>query len=428
MHKKFITLVIVFGLFLTTSLIYAQSSTNQTMTIITNGLNVRSGVGMDYPIMDVLLQNQTVAIIGHDTATGWWHVQLDDGRAGWVSGWHEYVRVDGEVPPLNPPRSQGGDELPLSSPRSQEGDEMIVFQTVSGGAIYAIEPSGYNFRHVTYGIDPALSHDGRSLAFTRWDGAEIGTVWVHDLATGTERLIASGMYEPKSPTWSPDGRYVIISFQQGGNREILHLCVTPGHRLPPRAYDIEFSNGKICYKVPAHTQWKLKKIDLVTGATQDLASAEYSFAPTWDSVNSWRVIFSADTGLQQLDVNQNQYWALTTDLRDHAPVMSPNGNYVAVTYRQHDYWEVYTINTENGNRNRLTKPPNLLLGEHYNSVSPAWSPDGSQIAFVTDRNGRWEIWLMNADGSNQHAMFSEKINSHILLDYHGMDERMLSWR
>jgi TolB protein len=31
--------------------------------------------------------------------------------------------------------------------------------------------------------------------------------------------------------------------------------------------------------------------------------------------------------------------------------------------------------------------------------APAWSPDGSLIAFQTNRDGNWEIYIMNADGS-----------------------------
>jgi Tol biopolymer transport system component len=35
---------------------------------------------------------------------------------------------------------------------------------------------------------------------------------------------------------------------------------------------------------------------------------------------------------------------------------------------------------------------------------PAWSPDGRSIAFVSDRDGNPEIYVMNADGSNQRRL------------------------
>ena len=73
----------------------------------------------------------------------------------------------------------------------------------------------------------------------------------------------------------------------------------------------------------------------------------------------------------------------------------------------------------------------ILTGQtprSYNNASPAWSPDGSRLAFVTDRTGRWEIWVMNADGSNQQSMFPAGTLDGIPLQYNGMDERMLSWR
>jgi Tol biopolymer transport system component len=60
--------------------------------------------------------------------------------------------------------------------------------------------------------------------------------------------------------------------------------------------------------------------------------------------------------------------------------------------------------------------------------SPTWSPDGSQIAFLTDRTGQWEIWVMNADGSNQRSLLPAGTLDGIALQYNGMDERVLSWR
>ena len=41
----------------------------------------------------------------------------------------------------------------------------------------------------------------------------------------------------------------------------------------------------------------------------------------------------------------------------------------------------------------LNAPPARL------AFFPSWSPDGSQIAFVSDRDENWEIYVMNADGS-----------------------------
>jgi TolB protein len=117
---------------------------------------------------------------------------------------------------------------------------------------------------------------------------------------------------------------------------------------------------------------------------------------------------------------------VTEDLRDSGPVFSPDGQTLALTYKQHDHWEVYTYQFDSGDRRRLTKPP-ILADPQYNSASPAWSPDGSHLAFVTDRTGRWEIWVMNADGSDQQPLFPADIQAQLGLTYHGMNERMLNW-
>ena len=44
-------------------------------------------------------------------------------------------------------------------------------------------------------------------------------------------------------------------------------------------------------------------------------------------------------------------------------------------------------------------------------LSPTWSPDGSQIAFTSDRSGTLQIWIMNADGSDPKPLLDENVAS-----------------
>jgi Tol biopolymer transport system component len=84
--------------------------------------------------------------------------------------------------------------------------------------------------------------------------------------------------------------------------------------------------------------------------------------------------------------------------------------------------------TETSVRARLEQMVNGQMPQSWNNAAPTWSPDGSQIAFLTDRTGQWEIWIMNADGTNQHPLLSSEVQAQLNLQYDGMEERMLSWQ
>jgi Tol biopolymer transport system component len=52
------------------------------------------------------------------------------------------------------------------------------------------------------------------------------------------------------------------------------------------------------------------------------------------------------------------------------------------------------MNANGTGQTRLTSNPD------YNG-EPAWSPDGSEIAFTSYRDGNYEIYVMNTDGTGQ---------------------------
>ena len=335
----------------------------------------------------------------------------------------------------------------------------IVFQTASGGPIYVVNADtlagtgGSNLRQLTTGIDPALSPDGRQVAFTRWDDTQhgaFGSLWLINIDGSGERVILGDVRQPKSPVWSPDGSQIAINMQQGGRLSPEAKC---GKGLPadPLLADrdgdyfrvkVEVgSDGqidtKLCYTLLPHPFWGLRLVDAATGEFEDLPADLFSHAPTWDPANDWHLVYDGERGLVNLDLDQGTTWALTDEAGDRAPVFSPDGRRIAVSYWQHDHWDIHVMMADGGGRARLTETPLRAIVEaringnetrSWNNVAPAWSPDGSQIVFLTDRTGRWEIWTMGADGSNQRPLLPASTLDGLTFEYNGADERVLSWR
>jgi Tol biopolymer transport system component len=367
----------------------------------------------------------------------WLQINLPNGQSGWISGQSTYIRVLGslgQAPIIEAPLPDR--PSPLSSqPNPALAKGKLIFSTSSGGELYLINADGTGLRRLAGGVvDPVVSPDGTQVAITRWDGAKRGALYLINIADGAERVILSDIRQPKSPTWSADGQTIIVSFQHGGTVDPKPECRTfdpdDGFQLPnvseiTSTHRNADGSVKICFIRIEDLQWGLRRVDLTTGQFEDLPADLYSFNPTWDPQQPWRLIYDGQRGLMQLNLTTGELTAFSTDVRDTAPVFSPDGAKLALTYKQHDHWEVYTYDVTSGSRQRLTKPS--LSERQYNSTAPAWSPDGSQLAFVTDRAGRWEIWVMNADGSNQRPLFSAEVQAKFNLEYRGVNERMLNW-
>ena len=98
-------------------------------------------------------------------------------------------------------------------------------------------------------------------------------------------------------------------------------------------------------------------VDVQAAGFQRVAADLFSYGPTWDPLNDWHVVFEGARGLVSLDINRNVTWPLTDDPDDRAPVFSPDGNKIAVTYWQNDHYEIHTMNADGSGRTRLTETP-----------------------------------------------------------------------
>src|SRR5688500_14271113 len=75
--------------------------------------------------------------------------------------------------------------------------------------------------------------------------------------------------------------------------------------------------------------------------------------------------------------------------------LSPDGTWIAFDLLGH----VYRMPAAGGAAQSITQGSGIATNYH-----PKISPDGSTIAFVSDRRGQNNLWVMNADGSNPRAV------------------------
>jgi hypothetical protein len=88
---------------------------------------------------------------------------------------------------------------------------------------------------------------------------------------------------------------------------------------------------------------------------------------------------------------------------NYDPAWSPTGGWLAFVSTETGGDEIYRVNPEGTTVQRLTA--NTWEWDKH----PSWSPDGSQIVFFSNREvGRRQLWIMDADGSNQRNLSSNE--------------------
>ncbi len=90
---------------------------------------------------------------------------------------------------------------------------------------------------------------------------------------------------------------------------------------------------------------------------------------------------------------------LTDNPGDPRPDWSPNGRYVLFMSNERDgNWEIYRVDADSGAVLRLTDNP-------ANDGLPAVSPDGSEVAFMSNRGGVWSLQVVSIEGGPARTLY-----------------------
>jgi len=297
--------------------------------------------------------------------------------------------------PSATPTPVAGSAQPAASRPAVSG--RIVLQTSSGGSIVTVNADGTQATTLTSGLDPAWSPDGKQIAFTRWSEPQQG-VYVMDADGGNMRLIYQ-INGAKNPIWSPDGT------------KIAFTSVYKQERRQPR-----FGDGP----ATVTDYWRISVVDVATGQKTDvmLDGDQQAFTPSWrrDGLFVYK-------GARGLFATTETGWptALTSNPLHASPAWSPDGTKIVFMIEQHDHWDIAVINGDGGGLAYLTSTSPVIGTRPVNNVAPTWSPDGSMIAFLSDRDGDWRVYVMNANGSQQRTLLD------VPIVYEYAAERVLSW-
>lgn len=142
-------------------------------------------------------------------------------------------------------------------------------------------------------------------------------------------------------------------------------------------------------------------------------STTLNVAPAWSPDNqviaytSWRPSSAGSFGVYQDIIlsfitrgDRTQPAQGNPEKQNYLPAWSPDGSKLAFTSQRDGNPEIYVMNRDGTGLRRMTSHPAI-------DVSPTWSPTGSQLAWVSDRTGQPKIYVMNADGTGQRLLIGD---------------------
>ncbi len=248
---------------------------------------------------------------------------------------------------------------------------------------------------VDWGFYGDFSPDGRQMVFNRhpatwtrkhYRGSYSADLWIGDISNKTYREILAGeQYNRYWPMWGSDNNIYYVADPVANDKA-----------QKPASLPILGSVNNI-YRVPA------------SGGAPVQITKHTSGSLFWPSMSSdgKTIVYEESFGLWKLDVasgrsteikinlvtddKENEFEVATIQNELDSFDISPSGQRAVISARG----QIFTIATNRGDITRIA--PDAMASRNQ---QPKWSGDGKLVAYLSDKSGRDEIWIADADGKN----------------------------
>ena len=213
-------------------------------------------------------------------------------------------------------------------------------------------------------LQPALSPDGKWLAFVRYRSGSEADVYLSPAAGGVPRRLTNDNCYFRGLDWATDtGRVIFSSNRTSGAYSLWSISIKGGSPLP------------VARAEPGNA---------ILPAVSRGGRVAYEFELR--DVNIWRWDNPGRPGTGPMPVARSTW-------NERLPTFSPDGKKIAFCSNRSGQYEIWVANADGSDPLQWTH----MRGPYTDS--PAWSPDGQNIAFTSHTFGNRDIYVCGADGA-----------------------------
>ena len=234
-----------------------------------------------------------------------------------------------------------------------------------------------------YDYQPDWSPDGRWIVFSRYDHDAV-ELWALDLRDGSTHALTSAGAVNLEPRFSPDGtRIVFVSTTDKG---YFHIFVAP------------FADGRLGEQqqlTPEHVsdlpRYYYSKVDHEISPVWSRDGNEILFISNRGHIHGtggfWRMKAVPGSEAREIHYEETTWRA--------RPDFSPDGKrMVYASYLGRQWHQLWVMPASGGDAFPIS------YGD-FDNTNPRWSPDGTRIAFVSNRGGNTSLWVQTIPGGAQ---------------------------